>query len=74
MCCRTNDADRPDICRGDGLCQSNYQLDYIWRESCTDGTWTSPECLPLCTGEFFVLASYEQHIPKRVRDTRGQKG
>lgn len=44
MCCRTMDHDR---CRSDGLCL-NFQHNEIWRESCTDPTWQSPECLKLC--------------------------
>lgn len=47
MCCRTNDNNYPDICRTDGLCQETEQ-DVIWRESCTDPTWQSPQCLRLC--------------------------
>jgi hypothetical protein len=52
MCCRTNDtaANGPDTCRPDGLCQSTTP-DIVWRESCTDPTWTAPECLQLCVGE-----------------------
>lgn len=51
MCCRINDNDYPDICRNDGLCNATYQSDVIWRESCTDQTWQSPQCLRLCIGE-----------------------
>ena len=46
MCCRFSG----DTCMDNGLCQS-YNADgkeIIWRESCTDRSWTSPECLNLC--------------------------
>ncbi|KAL8775733.1 MAG: hypothetical protein Q9194_003682 [Teloschistes cf. exilis] len=44
MCCRTRD---DDWCRSDGLCL-NFQHGEVWRESCTDPTWRSPECVKLC--------------------------
>ncbi|KAI4227581.1 MAG: hypothetical protein L6R36_002282 [Xanthoria steineri] len=46
MCCRYG----ADDCLDNGLCQG-YGADGsrpIWRESCTDPTWTSPYCLKLC--------------------------
>ncbi|KAL8945883.1 MAG: hypothetical protein Q9222_007642 [Ikaeria aurantiellina] len=50
MCCRYGG----DDCLPNGLCQG-YASDGskpVWRESCTDPTWTSPYCLRLCvTGE-----------------------
>ncbi|CAL8584570.1 hypothetical protein XPA_010157 [Xanthoria parietina] len=46
MCCRYG----ADDCLDNGLCQG-YAADGsrpVWRESCTDPTWTSPYCLNLC--------------------------
>ena len=57
MCC-SNNGDQP---RPDGLCM-NLLGTIIWRESCTDKTWTSPKCIKLCAGtsigtfETFVAA------------------
>ena len=39
------------IGRPDGLCQSTSNTDYIWRESCTDASWKSSQCLQLCVGK-----------------------
>ncbi len=46
MCCRLNGGD-PDKCRSDGLCLSSFDSN-IWRESCTDHSWKSPNCIKLC--------------------------
>ncbi|KAL8896425.1 MAG: hypothetical protein Q9192_003105 [Flavoplaca navasiana] len=46
MCCRYG----ADECLPNGLCQGDAgdgRLP-VWRESCTDPTWTSPFCLKLC--------------------------
>lgn len=45
MCC--NEASN-DVCQENGLCLSPTGL--LWRESCTDPTWSSPNCLKLCVG------------------------
>lgn len=45
MCC-SNNGDQPRI---DGLCLNRLGT-IIWRESCTDRTWTSPKCIKLCAG------------------------
>ncbi|KIW03167.1 uncharacterized protein PV09_05395 [Verruconis gallopava] len=47
MCCRTNVTKGADTCVSNGLCHSNGGP-MLWRESCTDPTWTSPACLQLC--------------------------
>ena len=55
MCCATNRTN-PDECLSNGLCrggltensQGSGTTAQLWRESCTDPTWTSPECLHLC--------------------------
>lgn len=46
MCCRYGG----DDCLPNGLCQGHASdgSEPIWRESCTDPTWTSPYCLKLC--------------------------
>lgn len=41
MCCSTVF----DTCERDGLCSDGTNL---WRESCTDPTWQSPNCVKLC--------------------------
>ena len=62
MCC-SNNGDQP---RPDGLCM-NLLGTIIWRESCTDKTWTSPKCIKLCAGtstgtfETFVAAHHEYY-------------
>ena len=38
-----------DTCTANGLCESSSG--YLFRNACTDSTWTSPDCLPLCPGE-----------------------
>ncbi|KAL8686609.1 MAG: hypothetical protein Q9224_005393 [Gallowayella concinna] len=45
MCCRYGN----DDCLPSGLCRGRYGNRPLWRESCTDPTWTSPYCLNLCT-------------------------
>ncbi|KAI4222344.1 MAG: hypothetical protein LQ349_007648 [Xanthoria aureola] len=45
MCC-SHLGDKP---RSDGLC-ANADGSVIWRESCTDRTWSSPKCIKLCAG------------------------
>ncbi|KAL8805280.1 MAG: hypothetical protein Q9182_002048 [Xanthomendoza sp. 2 TL-2023] len=45
MCCRYGN----DDCLPNGLCRGRYGSSPLWRESCTDPTWTSPYCLNLCT-------------------------
>lgn len=45
MCC-SHLGDKP---RSDGLC-ANADGSIIWRESCTDRTWSSPKCIKLCAG------------------------
>lgn len=49
MCCRINIADESgrDHCRSDGLCASPRRQ-FLWRESCSDPTWKSPQCQKLC--------------------------
>lgn len=47
MCCRTNDG-YPDTCQSDGLCRNDGFDGILWREACTDKTWTAPECIKLC--------------------------
>ncbi|KAL0945031.1 uncharacterized protein CTRU02_202918 [Colletotrichum truncatum] len=47
MCCRLKNDPYTDTCRQDGLCW-NAQRGQLWRESCTDPTWQSPNCLKLC--------------------------
>lgn len=47
MCCRTNDGN-PDTCQPDGLCLNDDFGGILWREACTDKTWTAPECIKLC--------------------------
>lgn len=48
MCCALG---RPvyhiNKCLGNGLCE-DVSTGWIWRESCTDPTWTDPRCLKLC--------------------------
>ncbi|KAL8645260.1 MAG: hypothetical protein Q9226_007378 [Calogaya cf. arnoldii] len=46
MCCRYGG----DDCMPNGLCQGYAKGGEmpVWRESCTDATWTSPYCLKLC--------------------------
>ena len=50
MCCRTNidlSTGKGSTCRGDGLC--NLQEDQtVYRDTCTDPTWQSTACIPLC--------------------------
>ena len=51
MCCQFNETS-PDICRPDGLCQDFSDDRQVWRQSCTDPEWKSPECLRLCLGTY----------------------
>ena len=46
MCCNLNRALFPDTCTSEGLCRNG---DDVFRDSCTDPTWKSPECVQLCT-------------------------
>ncbi|KAH6680644.1 hypothetical protein B0J14DRAFT_579054 [Halenospora varia] len=48
MCCATNRTQYVNSCRDDGLCLQQ-DSGVIWRESCTDRTWKSLECLHLCS-------------------------
>ncbi|KAL8971904.1 MAG: hypothetical protein Q9183_000830 [Haloplaca sp. 2 TL-2023] len=43
MCCNIHH----DTPRSDGLCV-DLSLGIVWRESCTDPTWDSPNCIKLC--------------------------
>ena len=59
MCCATF-RDPPDVPRADGLCTGPEGQ--IWRESCTDRSWRSPNCIKLCvngTGTICLV-----HVPK----------
>ena len=47
MCCNVGVG---DVCREDGLCY-NPTAKLVWRESCTDPTWGSPNCLKLCADD-----------------------
>lgn len=50
MCCalgRPSTSPFVDYCRSDGLCESPKSGD-VYRESCSDPTWTDPRCLNLC--------------------------
>jgi hypothetical protein len=47
MCCAWNRTSDADQCLQNGLCY-NPDGNYYWRESCTDPTWTSEFCSPLC--------------------------
>jgi hypothetical protein len=70
MCCRLDDSNNPDFCRGEGLCQETQQ-DVVWRESCTDPTWQAPECLRLCIGERTAALSsrsIQRLVSKTERD------
>lgn len=60
MCCGTNRPDKTaDECLSNGLCFNPCGVDgfcggqdkgQYWRESCTDQSWNSPQCLKsLCT-------------------------
>ncbi len=42
MCCAIT-----DHCRPDGLCTDSAGAT-LWRESCTDQSWKSPNCVNLC--------------------------
>jgi len=46
MCCNIQNLDR---CTAEGVCVSGSNA--YDRDSCTDKTWTSPECIHMCTGE-----------------------
>lgn len=46
MCCALGRAKDPDSCLPGGLCKSEDD-EVFWRESCTDKTWKSPECIKL---------------------------
>lgn len=55
MCCGTNRdlaGNVPnDTCRPDGLCDYisvSNGVNQTWRESCTDPTWDSPNCIKFC--------------------------
>jgi len=50
MCCAQN-RQNPDSCSKSGICFGGTNDDgsrALWRESCTDPTWKSPNCLKLC--------------------------
>ena len=47
MCCAWNRTYDADQSLQNGLCY-NPIGNYYWRESCTDPTWTSEACSPLC--------------------------
>ncbi|KAF7511490.1 hypothetical protein GJ744_004078 [Endocarpon pusillum] len=49
MCCALGRAKDPDSCLPGGLCKS-IDDEIFWRESCTDKTWKSPECIKLFVG------------------------
>jgi len=44
MCCHIG-----DTCRSDGLCDNTYQDGSLTRDTCTDPSWNSPNCIKLCT-------------------------
>lgn len=44
MCCHVG-----DTCRSDGLCDNSYQDGSLTRDTCTDPSWNSPNCIKLCT-------------------------
>ena len=79
MCCRLWPLgdQTVDVCRSNGLCY-NPGVGIIWRESCTDQTWKSPNCLKLCVGneigiwvyrpDFLVFWGYTANVgPWRSR-------
>ena len=48
MCCGTNHTggEAPDTCEDNGLCLQVWEnTPQLWRQSCTDQTWSSPYCL-----------------------------
>lgn len=47
MCCATNRTSDADQCLQNGLCY-NPNGGYYWREGCTDPTWKSDACSPIC--------------------------
>ncbi|KAH8593399.1 hypothetical protein B0O99DRAFT_742758 [Bisporella sp. PMI_857] len=48
MCCNSVNSDR---CSPEGLCISGS--DAYWRNTCTDPTWTAPECVKMCMDIFW---------------------
>ncbi|KAL8788623.1 MAG: hypothetical protein Q9195_007218 [Heterodermia aff. obscurata] len=46
MCCATRRTNQ-DTVKKDGLCESRPEY-HVWRESCSDPSWESPNCIKLC--------------------------
>jgi hypothetical protein len=66
MCCATNrTGPGANICRSDDLCietgtTTNPGTNHVWREGCTDPSWTDPACLKLCVsglGKLLLMIS-----------------
>lgn len=57
MCCHlgvmNNGGDECGLGPTYGLC--GITGTQLWRESCTDRTWQSPECLQLCVGGMYLI-------------------
>lgn len=73
MCCATHRSD-PDTPRRDGLCKY-APSGVIYRESCTDPTWKSPNCIKLCvhgTGTFLSFQSMVDIADDALPDTNGK--
>lgn len=85
MCCATNRTKNQDTCLANGLCQNVVQnsgntgfVPSFYRDTCTDKTWQSPQCLAICdTGSG---GSNSRHIARHghriarqsVTDTQNQ--
>ena len=61
-----------DHCRPDGLCTSS-DGGLLWRESCTDQTWKSPDCINLCVsgiGKLRESLINESSLEAKVTDRK----
>ncbi|KAL8873037.1 MAG: hypothetical protein Q9174_001424 [Haloplaca sp. 1 TL-2023] len=61
MCCNIHH----DTPRSDGLC-ADLSLGIVWRESCTDPTWESPNCIKLCAA--FEPTNFHKYPGTKMED------
>ncbi len=60
MCCRLPGPNGQDTCQSNGLCKD--ASGQYWRESCTDRSWQSPNCIKLCVDGSSKTRCSEQSV------------